>query len=1058
MGITDNFFELGGDSIISLQLVSRARRAGLVIEPRDVFKHQTLEALAREARTELEPAVRAEQGLVGGPHPLLPIQLRFFEQELAAPDHWNQALLLRPQQRLDWDVARRAVASVVAHHDALRLRFERVDGVWRAEHASSAARGDLYQNCEVADAAAVTALAAEMQASLSLAHGPLVRVAGMELPGGEQRLLIVIHHLVVDGVSWRVLIEDLATAYEQLARGAETVTFPPKTHAFAQWGRTLHAYASSDALAAELDYWSQIRQAHPLACDEDHSERDTVADARDVQREIDAELTSQLLGPAHGAYRTQVNDLLLSALARALWHWSDREDVVIELEGHGREEIGSGLDLSRTVGWFTSAFPVQLAAGGLQAASLIKTTKEMLRSIPHRGLGYGILRYLGSDAQRATLASGDTPHIGFNYLGQVDDRTGEAGLFALALESAGPSRAASSPLRHRLTINARVQGGRLQLSFGFSRKRYRTATVERLADCFESALQELIAHCSSDARGLTPSDVPLSKLTQAELDALRLDWREVEDIYPLSPMQQGMLFHALHDDGTGVYVNQLTAEIRGLDSEKLRAAWQTASDRHAVLRTGFLWRELSGPPQQVVYRRAEVRVVEEDWRTHAAGIAPAALDDALTGVAQRDRAAGFDLARPPLQRLTLVRLDDERHWLIWTHHHILMDGWSSARFMAEVMQLLEDGSLPAQRPRYRDYIAWLGARNHRAAADFWRAALAELEEPSLLAPANTSEAMDHGSLTTAVDRGLSEQLQQFATRERITLNTLVQAAWAQLLRRQTGQDTVCFGVTVSDRPVDLVGAEDMVGLFINTLPMVDREHPQQSVGDWLRDLQQRNLALREHGWMPLADIQRLAGRAGHPLFDSILVFENYPVDQALKTDRGQLRASRTRILETSNYPLFVSVGLDGQLRLVFNFQRRHFEERQIGRLQTAFVALLASISGDAAKAVGRIADDDPEDLAMLARVNDTVTAERSAGIVAQFEAQAARSPDAIAVVHGDETISYGELNARANRLARRLMLQGIGPDVVVGLALERGVPMMVALLAVLKAGGAYLPL
>jgi amino acid adenylation domain-containing protein/non-ribosomal peptide synthase protein (TIGR01720 family) len=1058
VGVADNFFELGGDSIISLQLVSRARRAGLVIEPRDVFKHQTLEALARQARIGLAPAVRAEQGLVTGPQPLLPIQLRFFEQELTAPDHWNQALLLRPQKRLDWDAMRRAIAAVVAHHDGLRLRFARIDGVWRAEHASSPAISDLFQSCDVADADAVTALAAEVQAGLSLAHGPLVRAAGMDLPGGEQRLLIVIHHLVVDGVSWRVLIEDLAAAYEQLASGAKAVTLPPKTHAFAQWGAALHAYASPDALAAELDYWSQIRPAHHLACDEDHSEQDTIADAQDVQREIDAELTSQLLGSAHGAYRTQVNDLLLSTLARALWHWSGPEDVVIELEGHGREEIGSGLDLSRTVGWFTSAFPVQLAAGGLQAAALIKTTKEMLRSIPHRGLGYGILRHLGSDAQRAALASGDAPQIGFNYLGQVDDSAGDAALFAIAAESAGPSRAASSPLRHRLTINAHVQGGRLQLSFGFSRKRYRTVTIERLADCFETALRELVAHCASGAHGLTPSDVPLSKLTQAELDSLRLDWREVEDIYPLSPMQQGMLFHALHDDGTGVYVNQLTAEIRGLDSERLRGAWQAVSDRHAVLRTGFLWRELSGPPQQVVYRRAEMRIVEEDWRTQAAGHAPAALDDALSVVAQRDRAAGFDLARPPLQRLTLLRLDDERHWLIWTHHHILMDGWSSARFMAEVMQLLEHGSLPAQRSHYRDYIAWLQTRNHDAAADFWRAALAELDEPSLLASANTTEAMDHGSLVMAVDHDLSARLQQYATRERITMNTVVQAAWAQLLRRQTGQDTVCFGVTVSDRPADLVGAEDIIGLFINTLPMIDHAHPQQSVGDWLRDLQDRNLALREHGWMPLADIQRLAGRAGHPLFDSILVYENYPVDQALKTGRGQLSASRTRILETSNYPLFVSIGLDGQLRLVFNFQRRHFDEGQIGRLQTAFVALLASISRDAGQAVGCIAVDDPEDLAMLARVNATAASEQFAGIVAQCEAQAARAPDAIAIVHGDETISYGELNARANRLARRLRLHGIGPDVVVGLALGRGVPMMVALLAVLKAGGAYLPL
>ncbi|MGJ5235897.1 amino acid adenylation domain-containing protein, partial [Bradyrhizobium oligotrophicum] len=1058
VGITDNFFELGGDSIISLQMVSRARRAGLVIEPRDVFKHQTLEALAREARTELASTTHAEQGLIAGPHPLLPIQLRFFEQELDTPDHWNQAVLLRPRQRLDWDALSRAVASVVVHHDALRLRFERVSGVWRAEHEASPVLAELFQVCAVADADAITPLAAEVQASLSLANGPLVRVVGMDLTGGDQRLLIVIHHLVVDGVSWRVLLEDLAAAYEQFVRGGEAAHLPPKTHAYEQWGAALHAHAGSDALATELAYWTAIRQAGDLPCDHEPAGRDTIADADEVSLEIKAELTARSLGTSHAAYRTQVNDLLLSALARALWQWSERETVVVELEGHGREDIGAGLDLSRTIGWFTTAFPVQLAGGGQDPASLIKATKEMLRAVPHRGLGYGILRYLGSDAQRNALAGCGQPRIGFNYLGQMDDGAGEAALFALAPESAGPSRAASSPLRHQLAINARVQGGRLQLSFSFSRKRFRKATVVRLADCYERALAELVEHCAGDAHGLTPSDVPLSKLTQAELDALALDWREVEDIYPLSPMQQGMLFHALHDDGTGVYVNQLTAEIRGLDPDKLRAAWQAVTDRHAVLRTGFLWQDLSGSPQQVVYRRAEMRFSEEDWRGRAAGLAPPALNDALNAAARHERAEGFDLSRPPLQRLSLIRLDDDLHWLIWTHHHILMDGWSSARFMAEVMLLLEHGSLPAQKLRYRDYIAWLQARDHDAASAFWRAALAELDEPSLLASGRADGIVGHGSLTVAVDPNLSESLQRFATRERVTLNTVVQAAWAQLLRRYTGQDTVCFGVTVSDRPAGLAGAEEMIGLFINTLPVVDREHPEQRVGAWLRELQDRNLALREHGWMPLADIQRLAGRAGRPLFDSILVFENYPVDQALKTKRGHLSASRTQILETSNYPLFVSVGLDGELRLVFNFQRQHFDEIQIRRLQTAFVQLLAEITSSAEQAVGRVTADDADNLAMLARVNDTVSATAFTGLVAQFETQAARAPEAIALVHGDETISYGELNARANRLASRLRAHGVGADVVVGLALERSVTMMVALLAVLKAGGAYLPL
>ncbi|MGJ5138766.1 non-ribosomal peptide synthase/polyketide synthase [Bradyrhizobium oligotrophicum] len=1057
VGMTDNFFELGGDSIISLQMVSRARRAGLLIEPRDVFKHQTLEALARDARQIARLETTAEQGLVSGPLPLLPIQLRFFEQELDAPDHWNQALLLRPQQRLDWDVLRRAAVAVVTHHDALRLRFQRIDGTWRAEHASAPAASGLFRSCELADGEAVTALAAEVQASLSLAQGRLVQMVGIDLPDGGQRLLIVIHHLVIDGVSWRVLLEDLAAAYDQLMRGQEA-TLPPKTHAYAQWGAALHAHACSDVLAAELDHWSGLRQTDDLPCDVDHADRDTSADADDVLLAIDAELTARLLGAAHGAYRTQVNDLLLSALARALWQWLGREIMAIELEGHGREDLGDGLDLSRTIGWFTTAFPVQLTAGSQPPAELIKATKEMLRSVPNRGLGYGVLRYLGSDAQRAALRTGVQPRIGFNYLGQVDGSADETALFSIAPESAGPSRAASSPLRHHIAINARVLDGRLQLSFGFSRKRYRRETVTRVADCFGAALRELVDHCTSGVHSLTPSDVPLSKLSQAELDALALDWREVEDIYPLSPMQQGMLFHALHDDVTGVYVNQVAAEIRGLDAGKLHAAWQAVSDRHAVLRTGFLWRELSGPPQQIVYRNADVAFVAEDWRERAAGLTPSALEAALTAAADRERADGFDLSRPPLQRVRLVRIDDDRHWLIWTHHHILMDGWSSARFIAEVVQQGGQGALQGPPPRYRDYIGWLQAQDHGAAVEFWRAALAGLDEPSLLSQPAAGARVGHGSLAMAVDADLSERLQRFATRERVTLNTVVQAAWAHLLRRFTGQPMVCFGVTVSDRPAGLAGAEEMVGLFINTLPVVDTKDPEQRVGAWLRDLQDRNLGLRDHGWMPLADIQRIAGRSGRPLFDSILVFENYPVDAALKTRDGRLSVSRTRILETSNYPLFVSVGLESELRLVFNFQQQHFDDVQIRRLQMAFVQLLAAIARDAEQAVGCIAADDPADIALLARVNATAAAVISPGVVAQFEAQAERAPDAIALVHNEETLSYAALNARANRLGHRLREHGVGPDVVVGLALERGVTMMVALLAVLKAGGAYLPL
>ncbi|WP_334270992.1 condensation domain-containing protein [Bradyrhizobium sp. 1(2017)] len=839
------------------------------------------------------------------------------------------------------------------------------------------------------------------------------------------------------------------------------VALPPKSHAYALWGQRLREYATSPELATELSYWTAAARTRIFPATTIMRHR-SHADADEVLLSFENEWTQRLLTDAPSAYRTQINDLLLSGLARAVWRWSGQDEVLVELEGHGREHLSGDLDLSRTVGWFTTAFPVRLAGGSQESSLLIKTVKEELRGIPGRGLGYGLLRHLGSEAHRMALSHVAEPKIAFNYLGQIDGGDAEAALFTMAAESAGPSRDASSPLQRWLSVNGTVRNGRLQLSFGFGRKRYRRESVERLAALYEAALRELVDHCTGGACGLTPSDVALSGLDQAELDRLALDWREIEDIYPLSPMQQGMLFHAMHDGESGLYVNQVAAEIRGLDAGKLRRAWQAASDRHAMLRTGFAWRDLSGAPQQVVYRRAEVPFAEEDWRARSAAWDQAQLDAALARVSRQEQAAGFDLSRPPLQRVRLIRLGDDRHWLIWTHHHILLDGWSSARLIAEVMQHNGEGRLPALHHRYRDYIAWLKGYDSNASAAFWRNATAELDEPSFLADglAERADAQSsgHGMLALELAPDLTARLQEFAVRERITMNTLVQAAWAQLLRQHTGQGTVCFGVTVSGRPPELAGAEEMVGLFINTLPVIDGVSPQQTVGVWLRELQDRNLALREFGATPLYEIQRLAGRPGRPLFDSILVFENYPIDRALIGTDRQIQVGKTRIVETSNYPLFASVGVDDRLRLVFNYRRKHFDEAQIARLQQAFVRLIEALSIDADRPVGMIAARDPADVVLLERANDTRRDQPREGIVAQFEAQVRKSPEAVALVFGGTELSYAALNARANRLARRLRDRGVATDTVVGLALDRGVEMLVALLAVLKAGGAYLPL
>jgi amino acid adenylation domain-containing protein/non-ribosomal peptide synthase protein (TIGR01720 family) len=1083
VGRHDNFFELGGDSILSLQIIARLRKRGIRLTPKQVFGQQTVAGLATVAAITAVAAAKKEKPdtkmLVGGDpasgmRHLLPIQIRFFGEDIGNRNHWNQAVLLVPQTQMDWEVLRRALNIIVEHHDALRQRFKQVDGAWRAEQGVPPAPSELlWTDTDVVDATQVTALASAAQQSLSLSSGPLLRAVGMDLADGSQRLLIAIHHLVVDGVSWRILLEDLASAYDQVKQGS-AVTLAPKSEPYASWGEQLHSYATARELAGELPFWLDCGAGPTLPCDDNHGGVDLVSDGEEVSLAFDAELTSRLLEEAPSAYRTQVNDLMLASLARAVSRWSQRDDVTIELEGHGREDIFPGVDVSRTIGWFTTAFPVRLQVGSGDDAFLIKTVKEKLRAIPNRGLGYGVLRYLGSEEQRSALAQLAEPQVVFNYLGRFDGNVGSSQRFAFAPESAGPSRCATAPLRGWLNITGLVREGRLQLSLGYGRKRYRRETIERLARLYEMALRELVAHCCSGAFGLTPSDVALSGLGQADLDRLgaTLDLRSVEDIYPLSPMQQGMLFHALRDGDNDAYVNQVGLELFGFDSDKLRPAWQAVSDRHAALRTGFVSQNLSGAAQQVVHRHVMVPFVEEDWRDRTAVFKHrgerAELDAALAEVSRREREKGFDVAQPPLQRVRLIRLDDKRHWLIWTHHHIFVDGWSSARLVAEVLQHVSGGALPAVQGSYRDYIAWLRGRDHVSAEKFWRDALAGLEAPTLLVNTlemsnKASDAEGHASIALAVNAELTERLKAFAKRERVTLNTLIQAAWAQLLRRHSGQASVCFGVTVSGRPEELPGSEEMVGLFINTLPIVDAPSPQVGVGDWLRQLQEQNLALREHGWTPLYEIQRLAGHAGRTLFDSILVFENYPIDEMLqRTGESGPRLGRVEHVTPTNYALAVAVFAGSErFDIEFNYDRARFDERAIRRLRDMLQGLLERITANAGRPLGNLGSADDDEARRVLNWNSAARSAAPAsyvGVIAHIEAQAAQAPSAVAMLWGDERISYGELNARANQLARRLRQWDVGPDRLVGIALARSPEMMVALLAVLKAGGAYLPL
>ncbi len=430
VGLNDNFFELGGDSILSIQVVSRARQQGIHFSPRDLFQHQTVQTLAAVAsRTE---QVSAEQGLIMGDSRLTPIQHWFFDTDIPQRQHWNQALLLQPTAPLEPHRLEQALLAVIEQHDALRLRFSKVAGQWQATHQSMFEAPVLWQ-VRVSSMDKCAALFADAQRSLDLEEGPLLRVLLVDGPDGQQRLFIAIHHLLIDGVSWRVLLDDLQTVYRQL-HAQQSVKLPAKTSAFKDWAARLQAYAGSDSLREELDWW-QAHLAGPIAdlpCDHPEGGRQN-RHGQSVSVRLDSERTRQLLQQAPSAYRTQVNDLLLTALARVLCRWSGQPSALIQLEGHGREALFDDIDLTRTVGWFTSAYPLRLTPSNIEEAAgqgaSIKAIKEQLRAVPHKGLGYGVLRYLADDRSRQRMAGLPVAPITFNYLGQFDQSFGADALF-----------------------------------------------------------------------------------------------------------------------------------------------------------------------------------------------------------------------------------------------------------------------------------------------------------------------------------------------------------------------------------------------------------------------------------------------------------------------------------------------------------------------------------------------------------------------------------------------------------------------------------------------------
>ncbi len=527
VGVKDNFFELGGDSILSIQVIAKAKQAGLQITPVQMFQHQTIEKLAAVAGT--VKTVEAEQSLVVGEAPLTPIQHWFFEQNFPEPNHWNQSTFLSVKQNLDPVTLYRIARQLIQHHDVLRVRFRKTEREWRQVYSETSDEIpfkyiDLSRVPESRQSALIEKYSLELKQSLNINEGPLLWIVyfylGAERPG---RLLITIHHLAVDGVSWRILMEDIQSAMHQLQQG-RAIQLPPKTTSYLQWSRKLKEFAQSETLRQELTHWLAIpaEKVHPLPVDNPGG-NNSEAVAEIIRVSLSEEETRALLQEVPAVYSTQINEVLLTALVRAFSRWTGKRTLLVDLEGHGREELFEEIDISRTVGWFTTVFPVFLdLKTAIDPGESLKTIKEQIRKIPRRGIGYGLLRYLVDDeAIRENILKLPRAQISFNYLGQVGQALEQDSPFTAPPESAGPDRSYRNPRSYLLDIDGIVSGKQMHIRVMYSREMYRRQTVEELTRFIADELRAIIKHCKSpDAGGYTASDFPLAKLDQDKLNKI----------------------------------------------------------------------------------------------------------------------------------------------------------------------------------------------------------------------------------------------------------------------------------------------------------------------------------------------------------------------------------------------------------------------------------------------------------------------------------------------------------------------------------------------------------
>ena len=1072
IGVKDNFYGLGGDSIKSIQVVSRLKQRGYSTKVEHILRNPILEDLAILLDVDIKSI---DQSIVTGSVNLTPIQSSFlYDSSKKVKGHYNQSVLLFSASNLNIGYLRSSLDTLLKHHDGLRLSYNKEGDSWFQNN--SFLEAGLYSLEEFDlrlskdERYELGLISEDLQGNTFVDKGPLLRLGLFRCSDGD-RLLIIIHHLLIDGISWRILLEDLLSLYSNYASGSSTI-LPQKTDSFQSWSNSLSKYSSSKVLLKECSYWDIFKTLSVNVFPVDTIDVSEVVDEyATVSLDLGEDLTNLLQTRFHSVYNTDFNDLLLTSLGLSLRDVLGISRSIVEMEGHGREDIGIDIDISRTIGWFTTVFPFLLEVSEEERDSILDLIeiKDNFRRLPNKGIGYGVLKHLTGIYPEDIVAN-----ICFNYLGDFggslssSDSSHES-LFSYSDWYKGKDISLSNASRDvSFSISGMILSGSLGLSITYNRKDYRSRTMNELINSYKAHLINLIKNVSDkESSYLTSGDLTFKGLSSSEFLSLNMDG-DIEDVYGLSPLQEGIYYHWLSDPSSTMYFEQMSYRLEGsvLDVELLRKSYDLLVSRHSILRTSFST-DYSGESLQIVRKSVASTFKSEvvsDFDT------PEDLDSYLHAYRERDRAEGFDLNSGSQMRLIVLELGAGSYEFIWSHHHILTDGWCMSILVNDFNEFLD--SLERDRSSrlkpvvpYSRYIDWLSGIDKSSSLSYWRDYLSGYSDRSLLPfeqNLNKDKIYEQGKEYLQISGDLLRSMRSLCHRLEITENTFIQSIWGYLLSRYNNTNDAVFGSIVSGRSNDVLGIEDMVGLFSNTIPVRIKYDDSMSAEDLLLLMQEESISSLPHHYLNLSEVQAQS-ELGMNLMDHVLVFENYAIQESsydYDSSKGFNLVSR-EVYERTNYDFggqVISEQNDIYIKLVYN--KAKYKKEDLLRFISHFLSIVKTFTYNSEKPLKSINYLLPEEKYELTKVfnNTKVDYPFDKTVIDLFEAQVEKNPDSIAVVFENEELTYRELNERSNQLANYLKVNiGVKKSDRIGVLLRRSLDSVVGMISIMKLGCSYLP-